>query len=114
MNSVRTLLRNTLQQNANCIHPNSWKHYFKALLNNAKYNLNKLVGAKDKLNHLETNMLGKRGPLGDIFTEKDTMKSLKLNESKFGVISTCNETLKCDPQAISRVLCGLFNFILRN
>ena len=85
------------------------------MLNNAKYNSDKFVSAKDKLIHLETNMLGKRGPLDDIFIEKEvieTIKSLKLNKSKFGVIY--NEMLKCNPQAISRVLCGLFNFILRD
>ena len=99
--SVKTLLRDTLQQNVNCIYPNIWKPYFNARLNNFRYNSDKFVSDKDKLIHLETNMLGKRGPLDDIFTEKElieAMKSLKLNKSKFGVIS--NEMLKCNPQAI--------------
>ena len=49
------------------------------------------------------------------FSEKeiiDSIKALKLNKSKFGVIS--NEMLRCNPKAISKVLCKLFNYILKN
>ena len=78
------------------------------------YNFDKFVSAKDKLIHWETNMLGKRGPLYNFLLRKMKRHNeiLKLNKSKFDVIS--NEMLKCNPQAISRVLCGLFNFTHRN
>ena len=42
----------------------------------------------------------------------DSIKVLKLNKSKFGVIS--NEMLRCNPKAVSKVLCKLFNYILKN
>ena len=60
-------------------------------------------------------MTGKIGPLDIIFIESEiinTIKLLKLNKSNFGVIS--NEMLKCNPKAISKVLCHLFNFILHS
>ena len=63
----------------------------------------------------EKEMTGKIGPLDSIFTESEiinTIKWLKLNKSNFGVIS--NELLKCNPKAISKVLCHLFNFILHS
>ena len=60
-------------------------------------------------------MTGKIGPLDNIFTESEiinTIMSLKLNKSNCGVIS--NEMLNCNPKAISKVLCHLFNFILNS
>ena len=60
-------------------------------------------------------MTAKIGPLDSNFTESETIntiKSLKLNKSNFGVMS--NEMLKCNPKAISKVLCHLFNFILHS
>ena len=63
----------------------------------------------------EKEMTGKIGPLDSIFTESEiinTIKSLKLNKSNFGVIS--NEMLKCNPNAMSKVLCHLLNFILHS
>ena len=63
----------------------------------------------------EKEMTGKIAPLDSIFTESEiinTIKSLKLSKSNFGVIS--NEMLKCNPKAISKVLCHLFNFIMHS
>ena len=60
-------------------------------------------------------MQGKTGPMDYAFSEKkiiESIKVLKLNKSKFGVIS--NEILICSPKAISKVLCKLFNYILKN
>ena len=63
---------------------------------------------------MENDKRGKTGPLDKGFLEQETLegiKQLKANKSYFGVI--CNEMLKCNPKAISRVLCKLFNCILK-
>ena len=59
-------------------------------------------------------MTGKIGPLDSIFVKSEiinTIKSLKLNKSNFGVLS--NEMFKCNPKTISKVLCHLFNFMVK-
>ena len=111
--SVKSLLRDTLEYRGSCIHSNSWRYYFKSLLNSTERVSNKLGKVREELTKFEKEITGKIGPLDIIFTESEiinTIKSRKLNKSNFGVIS--NEMLKCNPKAISKVLCHLFNFIL--
>ena len=62
---------------------------------------------------VENDIKGKPGPLDEGFLEQEIsegVKQLKPNKSHFCVI--CNKMLKCNPKAVSRVLCKLFNCIL--
>ena len=111
--SVKSLLRDTLQKKGTSIHPNSWKPYFKALLNNIRCSSKTSANAKEQLTQLEEDVQGKQNQWILFFPKLfDSFKVLKLNKSKFEVIS--NEMLRCNPKAISKVLCKLFNYILKN
>ena len=60
-------------------------------------------------------MANKIGELDSELKEKDILdviKTLKNNKSKFGPVS--NEMLKCNPKAIIRTLCSLFNYVLKS
>ena len=113
--SVKTLLRDTFNKEQNSTHPNTWKPYFRSLLNNVNIDSNKLEKEREKLKSLEIGMANKVGELDSKLKEKeilDAMKTLKNNKSKFGPVS--HEMLKCNPKAIIKTLCSLFNYILKS
>ena len=98
---------------SNSIHPNTWRTYFKTLLNNnsGKKSTNEI---KNKLFRMENDIKAKVGPLDEGFLEQEILKDIKrLKSSKFYFGVTCDEMLKCNPKAVSRVLCKLFNCILK-
>ena len=113
--SVKSLLRDTFNKEQNSIHPNTWKPYFRSLLNNVNIDSNKFEKEREKLKSLETGMANKIGELDSELKEKeilDAVKTLKNNKSKFSPVS--NEMLKCNPKAIIKTLCSLFNYILKS
>ena len=73
--SVKSLLRDTLQKKGNSIHLNSWKPYFKALLNNIRCSSKTSANAKEQLTQLEEDMQGKTGPMDYVFSEKEIIDS---------------------------------------
>ena len=56
--SVKSLLRATLEYKS-CIYPNSWRYYFKSLLNSTERTSNKLEKVKEELTKFEKEMTGK-------------------------------------------------------
>ena len=64
---VKSLLRDTLEYRGSCIHPNSWRYYFKSLLNSTERATNKLEKVREELTKFKKKMTGKIGPL-DIIT----------------------------------------------
>ena len=113
--SVKSLLRETFNKEQHSIHPNTWKPYFRSLLNNVNIDSNKLEKEREKLKSLEISMANKIGELDSELKVKeilDAIKTLKNNKSKFGPVS--NEMLKCNPKAIIKTLCSLFNYILKS
>ena len=113
--SVKSLLRDIFNKEQNSIHPNTWKPHFRSLLNNVNIDSNKLEKEKEKPKSLEIGMANKIGELDSELKEKeilDAIKTLKNNKSKFGPVS--NEMLKCNPKAIIKTLCSLFNYILKS
>ena len=112
--AIKSLLKDTINNTTNCIHPNSSNPYFQKLLNVQNKNIND-QNTQQKLETLEKNMKNQSGPLDYDLTTEDiisTIKTLKLNKSNFSIVT--NEVLKCNPEAIATPLCLIFNNILRS
>ena len=79
-----------MRNKSNSIHPNTWKPYFQKLLNVQKMNEDNLTTAQ-KLTNIENDMRNKTGPLDFDFDTGDitsAIKSLKLNEANFGIVTS--------------------------
>ena len=50
--SVKSLSRDTLEYKRSCIHPNSWRYYFKSLLNSTETASNKLIKNQGRIDKI--------------------------------------------------------------